>query len=400
MFHPLTISLIALLLIWCVAYYLLWQKNKRLLHEANTAKKREIELLNKQASEERDHLLDSFGYAFFLVNKSEQIVFGNAAAKSLLKGRKLGGRSIVEAFLDEQFAIAIKKSIRSGKPKSKKVVLRTNQTPLAGADEDSLSAWIVEASPHTGKDGRNYTCVVIRNVTPEHQAEQIRQDFVANASHELRTPMAIIKGYIENLLEDDMLEDPGISRRFLGVMQKHSDRISRIVDDMLAIAKLESGDEISLNKEPFLVQECLDDVADRLSSLVTKNKANLDITISPNSLTIYGDRFYWAQIFFNLIENALKENPSPGLQLTVSAEGNSDHTIFKICDSGKGIPSDALPFIFKRFYRVDKHHTNSEIKGTGLGLSIVKRAVEAHGGSITATSTPGIETTFTIILPN
>jgi signal transduction histidine kinase len=115
---------------------------------------------------------------------------------------------------------------------------------------------------------------------------------------------------------------------------------------------------------------------------------------------LIGDQFYWTQILFNLVENALKQNPSIPLQIRIHAELDRDDNFkIHIADNGIGIPATDLPFIFKRFYRVEKHHSQTQVKGTGLGLSIVKRAVEAHGGTITATSNPGIETIFTIAIP-
>jgi signal transduction histidine kinase len=113
-----------------------------------------------------------------------------------------------------------------------------------------------------------------------------------------------------------------------------------------------------------------------------------------------GDQFYWTQILFNLVENALKQNPDIPLKIHINTELDEDDNLkIQISDNGIGIPANDLPFIFKRFYRVEKHHSQSQIKGTGLGLSIVKRAVEAHGGTITAISIPKIETIFTIIVP-
>lgn len=114
--------------------------------------------------------------------------------------------------------------------------------------------------------------------------------------------------------------------------------------------------------------------------------------------TLDGDPFYWDQIFANLIENSIKENHRAGLVIRVSGEWHQDHCVLKVSDNGIGITAHDLPFVFKRFYRGQKHHS-SHVRGTGLGLSIVKRAVEAHGGTITVTSTPGQETTFTIRVP-
>lgn len=397
--HPALIILISLLLAAVVILLFLWKGEQRrvLKMEENT-----VEVLAQgrlESTKERDRLLDSVGHAFLLVNSTSHIQFTNSAARELLKGRDLEGRTIIEAFLDENLAVALLKCIRTGKPIKQKIVLQPQVSPLGKSKDEGVTAWVIEAAPHDTDDQEELTCVIIRNVTAEHESEQIRQDFVANASHELRTPMAIIQGYLENLLDDDMLEEPVMSRRFLGVMQKHSNRISRIVEDMLAISKLESGDTWSLKKETFQLRDCVDDVADRLSSLITKNDVEFLIQIEPEELSIRGDRFYMAQVLFNLIENALKENQLAGLEIKVQAQIVGEHIQITVSDNGKGIPSDSLPYIFKRFYRVDKHHTNSEVKGTGLGLSIVKRAIEAHDGTITAASVPGVSTSFTIDLP-
>jgi signal transduction histidine kinase len=228
----------------------------------------------------------------------------------------------------------------------------------------------------------------------------VRKDFVANASHELRTPLAIIQGYLENLLEDHGLRDAEQAKRFLTIMSKHTDRVSRIVEDMLVISRLESGEAAALSIEPFEFVHCVHDVLERLEHLIESQQAKIDHSRVDTKLVIAGDRFYWTQVLFNLIENALKQNPRAGLKITVTAEIVDDQIQISICDDGIGIPSNHLPFVFKRFYRVDQNHTNSAIKGTGLGLSIVKRAIEAHGGDISVSSVPGRETKFLIVLPN
>jgi two-component system phosphate regulon sensor histidine kinase PhoR len=127
--------------------------------------------------------------------------------------------------------------------------------------------------------------------------------------------------------------------------------------------------------------------------------ARIELDFPKDGGLLTGDRFYWDQIFTNLIENSIKENTKPGLVIRVSGEWRENECILKISDNGIGIPAHDLPFVFKRFYRGNKHHSSTQVKGTGLGLSIVRRAVEAHGGKIELTSSPGIETTFTMTLP-
>jgi signal transduction histidine kinase len=241
---------------------------------------------------------------------------------------------------------------------------------------------------------------IIRDVTSEHQAEQIRKDFVANASHELRTPLSIISGYLENLLDDHMVDDPVTTRRFLSVMRKHADRISRIVEDMLVISRLESGEAAALSIEPFRFRSCIHDVLERLESVIRNQRAEIHVVMPDEDLEFRGDRFYWTQVLFNLVENALKHNLHPGLRVEIGCVLESGMFRIWVADNGIGMPSADLPHIFRRFYRVGKHHSQQEIKGTGLGLSIVKRAVEAHGGTIQVTSVPGRDTRFLIAVPD
>lgn len=361
-------------------------------------KKRNREV-RKEALMERDQLLDALGDAFLLVNEISQIVFANAAARKLVKGRKLSGRSLMEAFIDDQLSVAIMKCIRTGKPMQERVVLHSTFSPLGAASNQGISAWVIDAAPLKTIGNEELTRVVIRDMTTEYLSDQVRRDFVANASHELRTPMSIINGYLENLLDDGLIEDHALATKFLGAMRKHGQRIARLVEDMLVISKMESGESIALNRDDFLVRDCIQDVVDRLELMIEKQGSVISIIIMPDDLTLNADRFYWTQILFNLVENALKQNPTNGLEIKIEAKAVDGGINISVSDNGVGIPSGDLPYIFKRFYRVEKDQVKSEIKGTGLGLSIVKRAVEAHGGEITATSQPGQRTCFMIRLP-
>jgi signal transduction histidine kinase len=118
-----------------------------------------------------------------------------------------------------------------------------------------------------------------------------------------------------------------------------------------------------------------------------------------DDVTLEGDRFYWTQVLFNLVENALKQNPYKDLKVEVGSSESGGNILIWVKDNGIGIPSADLPHIFRRFYRVEKHHSQLEVKGTGLGLSIVKRAIEAHHGTISVTSIPGVETKFLMTIP-
>ena len=354
-----------------------------------------------QAREDRNQLLDALGDAFLIVDSSHHIRFANRATSELFSGREIVGRVVREAFLDPRLAETLLRCIETGEPVQDRVVLPQQTSPRGDSETRGVNAWIIDAAPlSTAPDGNLDTRVVIRDVTTEHQLEQIRKDFVANASHELRTPLAIISGYLENLLDDDLLSEPETARHFLRVMRKHTDRISRIVEDMLVISRLESGEAGSLNIEPFKLASCINDVLERLESVIQNQKAVVRINLPAPDIIIHGDRFYWTQVLFNLVENALKQNPHDGLQVELGCAVSPGQGLsIWVSDDGVGIPSADLPHIFRRFYRCAKHHSQQKIKGTGLGLSIVKRAIEAHRGEISVTSVPGRETKFTITLP-
>jgi two-component system phosphate regulon sensor histidine kinase PhoR len=352
------------------------------------------------ASEERNRLLDALGDAFMLVDSNGYIRFANSAARELFGRREIVNRPVREAFLDPRLADSLLRCLATGEPVQSRVVLPQQTSPRGDLENRGVNAWIIDSARLPTPEGSEPTTrVIIRDVTSEHQTEQIRKDFVANASHELRTPMAIINGYLENLLDDEMVDDPQLARRFLSVMRKHADRISRIVEDMLVISRLESGEAGSLKIEPFRLRSCIKDVLERLESVIRGQNAVIHVNMPDENLVVHGDRFYWTQVLFNLVENALKQNPHPGLKVEVGCEAAATTWRLWVSDNGIGIPSSDLPHIFRRFYRVEKHHSQQEIKGTGLGLSIVKRAIEAHGGTISVTSVPGRETRFLITVP-
>ena len=376
------------------------RRARKEFNEEVSAWKLKLDLDLRQAKRERDQLLDALGDAFMLVDANARVLFANKAARTLFRGRDLTGRTVQEAFLDQRLAAALMRCLETGEPTVTRAVLPQQSSPLGDQERRGMNAWVIDAARLSDSPADDPTTrVVIRDVTSEYQTEQIRKDFVANASHELRTPLAIINGYLENLIDDDLLDDKELTRRFLKVMRKHTERISRIVEDMLVISRLESGEAAALKVKPFRIRSCVSDVLERLESVIHNQQATIKIDMPDLDFTFAGDRFYWTQVLFNLVENALKQNPRAGLTVTIGCNRTDASTQIWVADDGVGIPSADLPHIFRRFYRVEKHHSQEEIKGTGLGLSIVKRAVEAHGGSIRVSSTPGMETRFTMEVP-
>jgi two-component system phosphate regulon sensor histidine kinase PhoR len=237
--------------------------------------------------------------------------------------------------------------------------------------------------------------VLFHDVTQLRQMEEIRRDFVANVSHELRTPLSIFRGYLETLL-DDPHQPPGELLRILEVMERHSDRLYALVEDVLSLARLESPaaeldlSEISL---PEFLPEILRDWEKRLEA--KQLKAHLDVPLDLPKLE--ADESRLQEIIYNLLDNAVKYSRAGGT-ITLCAAVEGDRMRISVSDEGIGIREDDLPRIFERFYRADKARSR-ELGGTGLGLSIVKHIAQLHGGTAQAQSEPGKGTTISVLLP-
>ncbi len=346
---------------------------------------------------ETQRLLDALPHPFISISEQGRIIRINRHAAEILSGRSTIGRSFRQIILDAPLVDAIAESLENKSTLSEILRLSPN-SPFSSEGGGKESHWEVDLRPISLRDNTLEIQLMMRDLTTGVHADQVRQDFVANASHELRTPLSIISGYLENLTEEGGLDNKKIAKKMLATMDRHVDRINRIVEDMLVISKLESEDGVPLKIAPFNLAVCVRDVIERLELVIGKQDARVKVKVP--EITVEGDLFYWTQVLFNLVENALKQNANSSLTIRIEARQSDNETVITITDDGLGIPSADLPFIFKRFYRVEKHHSQTQIKGTGLGLSIVKRAIEAHNGTITATSTPGVETTFTIRLPH
>ena len=345
-----------------------------------------------------ESMLQGLGDGCILIERDFTVVFANRWISEVFGGSPaLAGRRLFDILPDHRMIDFIRGVAKGGHESERCFTILAHAE--SGMAEKFVSVSMAPVGGTRGADADHFR-VIIRDQTEQAETEQIRKDFVANASHELRTPLSIINGYLENLIEG-VIDDKAMVLRSLITMQKHGERIARIVEDMLTISKFESaGDsEVSfLRRKSFNCLNCVRDVLERLSPLIEAKKATVKVRISPTDCKVFGDRFYWDQVFFNLIENALKENDTEGLEVGVSLENDASGQILRVWDNGVGIPRKDLPFVFKRFYRVAKHR-GQEVKGTGLGLSIVKRAIEAHGGTVSVDSVPGVETSFVIFVP-
>jgi signal transduction histidine kinase len=235
--------------------------------------------------------------------------------------------------------------------------------------------------------------LVLHDVTTLKRLEAVRRDFVANVSHELRTPLTNISGYADTLLGDQT--DDGTRRRFLEVISANAHRMQRLVDDLLDLARLESG-RWALEPEDVGLNQMSRDAWSPLDDRATQRDVRL-VLESPDALQVHADTDALREILTNLFENSIRHTGRGG-QVVVSARGLDGGTEILVRDTGSGIPADHLPRIFERFYRVDPGRSREE-GGTGLGLSIVRHLVEAHGGNIRAESALGKGTTMRVFLP-
>jgi two-component system phosphate regulon sensor histidine kinase PhoR len=242
--------------------------------------------------------------------------------------------------------------------------------------------------------------LVFHDVSDIKRFEAMRSDFVANVSHELRTPLTAIRGYVETLLDAPPV-DPADSRQFLEIIERHSERLSRLTEDLLTLSDLESG-KIQLNFQPLdpnhLIQRVLEIFWDRGS----KKDIRLIHRAAPDLPELHGDSDRLEQIFINLVDNAIKYTPAGGtVTLTATRTAAADGTPqieIAVADTGPGIPEKDLPRLTERFYRVDKARSR-DLGGTGLGLAIVKHIVQAHKGELEIESTVNKGTNVRVRIP-
>ena len=254
----------------------------------------------------------------------------------------------------------------------------------------------VQASPLAPSADRAPGLVLVfHDITDLRRLEQVRKDFVANVSHELRTPLTAIKGYTE-ALQEGAFDDQAQRDQFLDTIRKQTDRLNLIITDLLLLAKIESG-QVPLKQAPLSLAGVIDRTVSLLRRQLEQKRHAVQVHIPEDLPLIFGDDERLAQVFSNLLDNAIKYTPDQGT-ITITAGTGDDFVVIHVEDTGIGIPLNDLPRIFERFYRVDKARSR-ELGGTGLGLSIVKHLVEGHGGTVTVESLPGRGTKFRVMLP-
>jgi two-component system phosphate regulon sensor histidine kinase PhoR len=256
----------------------------------------------------------------------------------------------------------------------------------------------VRSTPLHSADGASFgTLIVLNDITRLRRLEKVRRDFVANVSHELKTPVTSIKGFVETLLDGDSTDREN-TERFLKIVVTHADRLTSIIEDLLTLARLESEgvEELLIIQEERLF-ELLDSVSLMCAPRAEEKSISIEVNCAPD-ITIAADRSLLQQAVMNLVDNAVKySDPRNSVKIVGCREAGE--IAIHVIDNGFGIDDEHLPRLFERFYRVDKARSR-KMGGTGLGLAIVKHVISVHRGSISVKSKPGAGSTFSIYLPH
>ncbi len=342
------------------------------------------------ANEEKGKLmtaLTSINEGVLILNREERIEFLSPSLAGILSGQygDFLGKTLLEAFRNVELQKAYQgfKSTKSG---------LSREIALGGADPVIMRVSLSEVQ---GLPDEEKTMIVFHDVTRLKKLERIRTDFVANVTHEIRTPLTAVIGYLETL-QTGALEDPEDAKRFIDIMLKQARRLNRLVEDLMTISRIELG-EVLLHFEEIVLPEVTENVISLLDATAAAKKIKIQNRLPQNLPQIKADRDRLIQVLVNVLDNAVKFTPDGGL-ITIDAEEKAENVELTISDTGIGIPREEIQRLGERFYRVDKTRSR-ELGGTGLGLSIVKHLMIAHGGRIEIESQMGKGTKVLLFFP-
>jgi two-component system phosphate regulon sensor histidine kinase PhoR len=351
--------------------------------DATAHRQREME---DQAKAERQTLFNSMVEGVALIDRSGRIQLVNQSLeKQFSLSIDVRGQTLTEAFRRPELTQLLSR-------------LETEHNVLScELDVGGTQASYLEVTAATvfDREGRPQGAILVfHDLTRIRQLENTRREFVANVSHELRTPLSLIKGYVETLL-DGAITDPELSAKFLQTIERHSNRLTNLIEDLLTISRLESG-QITLQLRaiplrPFaasLIAELQNRAKERGTTIVNEIPEQLHGRADPDRLE---------QVFVNLVENAIKYGRAKG-RVVVKGRTVNGHVELCVADDGPGIPAEARERVFERFYRADKARSRDS-GGTGLGLAIVKHIVQSHGGKVWVESEVGHGAQFYFTLP-
>jgi two-component system, OmpR family, phosphate regulon sensor histidine kinase PhoR len=341
---------------------------------------------------ELEAVLSSMVEGVIALDIEENVISLNPAAKKMFPNTSHVGRSLTELVRSHDLAEMVKTVQASGSSARSDItygwqerILEVHCTPLySGPLEDA-------AGGHMG------TLLVFHEVTQLRRLESMRKDFAANVSHEIKTPLTAIKGFVETL-RDSELANREESQRFLAIIARHVDRLAAIIDDLMHLSRIEQSDEArALAIEPCQVRELLLNAAGLCRERADAKGIEIQI-VCGGDLNARLDAHLMEQALVNLLNNAIKYTSRSPARITLEAALVGEELLFVVTDQGIGISRKHQPRLFERFYRVDKARSR-HLGGTGLGLAIVKHIVQAHGGRITVQSELGHGSTFTLHLP-
>lgn len=331
-------------------------------------------------------VLNGLKVAVFMVDQDHQILFRNAASGQLfgvgLRGRKL------DDFISSKKCLRAVDQVLAGEPQVSVDIKLQLVVPT------SFSVTVVRMNPEA-QLAEAKAIVSLEDVSHIREAEQMRSDFVANVSHELRSPLTALYGFIETL-QGPAKEDATARERFLGLMETEAQRMARLIDDLLSLSKLEATERVAPD-ELVAIGPVLRRVIASLEPITQREQCTVLLDLSDALPLVHGDLDELTQVFSNLIENAAKYGRA-GSDVRVRAWVCQELLHIGIADQGEGISPKHITRLTERFYRIDKGRSRSK-GGTGLGLAIVKHILMRHRGTLEITSEPGVGSEFCVVLP-
>ncbi|MBL4892043.1 MAG: GHKL domain-containing protein [Rhizobiaceae bacterium] len=332
-------------------------------------------------------LLNALSEPVLLVNKTREIILANNVAQELF-GRSIEGSDFARAIRHPAALHHVDRMLAENTigPEPSTVF----QLSGSIATTYKLSVTKIEEDASAG----DAFLIALKDISHILEAEQMRSDFVANVSHELRSPLTALTGFIETL-KGSAKNDPDARTRFLDIMEREASRMNRLIDDLLSLSTLETNERIRPVSEAS-VPNILSRVIATVLPQAGANNKTINFTMPAFEGVVNGDEDELVQLFHNLVENAVKYGRENS-EIDISIKQNDNLTI-TIKDAGEGIPPEHIPRLTERFYRVDSGRSR-EKGGTGLGLAIVKHIINRHRGNLTIESTVGEGSTFTVELP-
>lgn len=345
--------------------------------------------LNEEEREKLASVLSNMNDGVIATNDQGVIIVVNRQAKQMLQ---LGNEDITDRSISDVLGIAEEKIDQYVQEEHQAATIQIGN----GEEGDLVTLRVVFTPIHRRDKGITGTIAMLHDITEQEQLEDARREFVANVSHELRTPLTTLKSYLE-ALDDGAIEDPTLAHRFVGVMRNETERMIRLVNDLLHLSRLDSRNSL-ISKVPTHVPDMLEEVADRFSFQLDQKHISIQIASAPNLREVMLDRDQIDQVLDNLVSNAIKYTSEGGAIVLRAGLTENEWLEIAVQDNGMGIPRKDLSRIFDRFYRVDKARSRN-MGGTGLGLSIAREIVKAHGGTIALDSELNQGTKVTFALP-